>query len=345
MMAEEHASQNAAPALPPGWEDAADRLFRIASADGNAVAWICPEIGGNTVAYAVRAGGRWAQLLDIAPPATLTETPSRFGLPILFPFPGHMRHRRYQWNGREIEVPPTFPGTDAVTHGFAHVRPWRLVRQAPARVTCELRTPGDLDAAQAASYPFAVRLTVDVTFGAEATDELVVTLIAVNEGDAPAPVAFGLHPYFGEDLLGADRTLVHVDLPGASERVRTGEPAPYMTGERTPAPANPVSIVPLGQTMATGRTGFGRRDYTARIIDLPAIDGRTGWTVELAMYVLRAARPELDLAGAAEPQARLRLNAGGPPGRAGRPGARRDAGSGLPHPAGPAGVQSVTMRS
>ncbi|MGE3913395.1 MAG: aldose 1-epimerase [Chloroflexota bacterium] len=282
-MTDQTSTPDAAPALPPGWKDAADKLYRIVSGDGEAVAWVCPEIGGNTVAYAVNVGEEWIQLLDIAPPATLRETPSRYGLPVLFPFPGHMRNRRYQWAGREIEVPPTFAGTDAVTHGFAHVRPWRLVEQTPSRVVCELRTPGDLADDQAASYPFTIRLTQTIELDTQGTGELLVTLTAVNEGDALAPVAFGLHPYFGAGILGADRTRVHVELPGKSERVRTGEPTPFMTSERAPAPANPVSIVPLGQTMATGRTDFRFEGDTARIIDLAPINGQSGWTVDLEM--------------------------------------------------------------
>lgn len=281
MMSDHTDSQSDLPELPASWENDADKLFRIVSADGKAVAWLCPEIGGNTVAYAIKVGERWVQILDVATPAQLAEAPSRFGLPILFPFPGHMRNRCYQWNGQTIEVPPTFPGIDAVTHGFAHVRPWRLTRNAPAGATCELFTPDDLDEAQAASYPFKVRITNDVDMGEHG--ELLVRQIAVNEGDEPAPVAFGLHPYFGEDIVGADRTQVHVDLPGGSERVRTGEPAPYMTGDRSPAPANPVSIVPLGQTMATGRTDFKEGGDTAIIRDLPPIDGRSGWTVDFLM--------------------------------------------------------------
>ena len=42
----------------PGWENAAERLYRITSVSGNSVAWVCPEIGGNTVAYAVQVGDR-----------------------------------------------------------------------------------------------------------------------------------------------------------------------------------------------------------------------------------------------------------------------------------------------
>src|SRR4051794_32338641 len=80
----------AAPTVPPGWEGASERLYRIEAPNRRSVAWICPEIGGNTVAYAVQAGDEWRQVLHVVPPAQLREAPSRYGLPILFPFPGHM---------------------------------------------------------------------------------------------------------------------------------------------------------------------------------------------------------------------------------------------------------------
>src|SRR5262245_11147683 len=88
------------PVRPPGWEDAAERLYTISSDDGSAVAWLCPEIGGGTVGYAVRVGARWVQILDVPPsPSEFRAVPSRYGLPILFPFPGNMRNGRYQWAG------------------------------------------------------------------------------------------------------------------------------------------------------------------------------------------------------------------------------------------------------
>lgn len=280
-MSDDTTSHDALPALPPTWENEGHRLFRFTSPNGKAVAWLCPEIGGDTIAYAVKVGEEWVHILAIGTPAEVSDAPSRYGLPLLFPFPGHMRNRRYQWNGQTIEVPPTVPGIDAVTHGFAHVRPWRLTRHADNGASAEFRTPDDIDAEQAASYPFTVRLTQDLDLSEEG--DLLVRLTAVNEGAEPAPVAFGLHPYFGEGVLGPDRTQVHVDLPGASARVRTGERAPYMTGEREPAPPNPVSIVAMGETIATGRTDFKEGGDTAVIRDLRPIDGRSGWTVDVFM--------------------------------------------------------------
>src|SRR5690242_12455971 len=93
-----------APSIPPGWAGATERLHRIQSSDGRAVAWLCPEIGGNTVAYAVYAGDRWVQVFDVGGPIELRQTPSRYGLPVLFPFPGGMRGGKYHWAGREHVV-------------------------------------------------------------------------------------------------------------------------------------------------------------------------------------------------------------------------------------------------
>jgi aldose 1-epimerase len=275
---------SAAPTVPPGWEAIADAqmLHRIEAPGGRGVAWVCPEIGGNTVAYAVDVGGEWVQVLAVAPPDVLREFPSRYGFPILFPFPGGMRNGRYQWAGQEHVVPPTYPGSDVVIHGFAHVRPWRMVRESERRVVCELRTPDDLDAAQAASYPFEVRVLLAVSID---DDGLSVHLAAYNEGDVPAPLAMGLHPYIGEGVLGPDRSVVRVELPGRSERGRFTQPGGGLTGERRPAPTEPVAIVPLGQTMLASRTDLptGRTGTTARVLGLPSIGGREGWTVDLWM--------------------------------------------------------------
>jgi len=276
-----------APHTPPGWEHAAERLYTIRSQDGGSIAWICPEIGGNAVGYAVQVGGRWVQVLDVPPsPAELRAVPSRYGLPILFPFPGGMRGGTYQWAGREHVVPPTYPdgsdpqGSTIVIHGFAHIRPWRFVEQTDDGIVLEFRTPDALDPARAASYPFTVSLRHRITLGA---DRLTSELTAENQGTESAPLAFGLHPYFGEDVLGADRTRVRVELPGASQRARgTGRPA-QMTGETEPAPAGPVSIVPLGETMIASRTDFPPAPAVARVVGLPGPDGRAGWMIELSM--------------------------------------------------------------
>jgi len=290
MMSNHAARQTPPPARPPGWENAAEQLYTITSPDGGAVAWICPEIGGNAIAYAVRVDGMWVQVLDIAPsPAVLRDVPSRYGLPILFPFPGGMRGGKYRWGGREYTVPPTYPtgsdpdGANIVIHGFAHIRPWRFVEQSGDRIVCEFVTPDALDESRKPGYPFRVRLTHEISLSA---DGLRSVLVAENQGPETAPLAFGLHPYFGAGVLGPDRSKIRVELPGRSARAREAvEPGrpPAMTGRREPAPADPIAIVPQGERMGVSRTDFPPATAVARITGLPPIDGREGWTVTLSL--------------------------------------------------------------
>jgi aldose 1-epimerase len=286
-MTDQHTSLTPAPPIPPGWENAAERLYTITAKDGRSVAWICPEIGGNAIAYTVRPASTWIQIFDVGSPAALRDTPSRYGLPVLFPFPGGMRNGRYTWAGREYVVPPTYPtgsdpdGANIVIHGFAHIRPWRFVEQNADWIVLEFRTPDALDPDRAASYPFTVSLKHEIQIG---PDGLTSVLTAENQGPEAAPLAFGLHPYFGAGVLGADRTQVKVELPGRSVRERSTGTPPQMTGERKPAPEGPVSIVPLGDRMIASRTDFPPAPAVARVVNLVRIDGRSGWTVELAMY-------------------------------------------------------------
>ena len=131
-------------------------------------------------------------------------------------------------------------------HGFAHIRPWRFVEQDEDRIVLEFRTPDALDPARAASYPFTVSLRHEITLG---SDGLTSVLTAENQGSESAPLAFGLHPYFGADVLGPDRSQVKVELPGSSARARNPSGGPGMSGEREPAPPG------LDLDRAAGRDG------------------------------------------------------------------------------------------
>jgi len=96
------------PRTPPGWEADEGRLLRFADPSGAAIAWFAPEFGGNCIGYAVRRAGGWAQIIHVAGPQVLRESPTRFGIPILFPFPGHVRGSRYTpGQGPSVDSRPT----------------------------------------------------------------------------------------------------------------------------------------------------------------------------------------------------------------------------------------------
>jgi aldose 1-epimerase len=259
MTVDQH-SQSDPPVLPPGWERSADMLIRIANPT-NAVAWVCPELGANVVAFAVRTDDGWRHVLHQDGPDALRERPSRFGLPILFPFPGHMAGGRYRWRGVEYAMPMLNPSAPSYTHGFAHQRPWRVTRQDESSLTAVLDTRTDLEPDQRAGYPFDLTLTLEVALAADA---LSVTLVAENVGQDEAPVGIGLHPYFDPAFFGVDRTELAVRLPGRRRRALTASP-PVPTGTSEPvAPGTTIRPVPLGQTMLVAQTDFDET-RTARV--------------------------------------------------------------------------------
>jgi aldose 1-epimerase len=242
-----------APRTPPGWEGAEARLLRFADNGGGAVAWLAPEFGANCIGYAVHRPGGWAHILHSEGPQALREAPTRFGLPILFPFPGHVREARYRWAGVEHALPPNVPGRRHYVHGFAQFHHWEVERAGPDGLVAEFSAPTDLPDRASAGYPFAVRLrlALRLTNGA-----LTVRIEATNDGAERAPVGLGLHPYFAPGPLGGDRAAVRAHLPGRTEHVLV-EAIP--SGERRPALEADVPIPPTGRTLLVARTDLGER--------------------------------------------------------------------------------------
>ncbi len=226
-------------------------MLRLTDPGGAAIAWLAPEFGANCIGYAVRRAGGWAQILHAAGPQTLRESPTRFGLPILFPFPGHVRGSRYHWAGVEHQLPPNSLDGRGYVHGFAQFHPWRVERDGPAGLLAEFSTVTDLPDRAAAGYPFAIRLRLALHL---AQGALTVRLTATNEGDEAAPVGLGLHPYFALDALGGDRTAVRAAIPGRSEHLLDG---PIPTGARRAAADGPVALPPVGQSLLRARTDLG----------------------------------------------------------------------------------------
>ena len=217
------------------------------------------------VAFAIRTADGWRHVLHQDGPAEVRERPSRFGLPILFPFPGHMVGGRYRWRGVEYVMPMLNPSAPSFTHGFAHMRPWRVTRQDESSLTAVLDTRSDLEPAQRAGYPFDLTLTLDVAL---AGDALTVTLVAENVGQEDAPVGIGLHPYFDPAFFGVDRTALGVTLPGRRRREMTAGP-PIPSGASEPVtPGVGIQPVLLGQTMLVAQTDFdevaNRPDHVRR---------------------------------------------------------------------------------
>jgi aldose 1-epimerase len=105
---------------------------------------------------------------------------------VLLPWPNRVRHGRWAWQGRDLQLDIRSTDQPHALHGLVAWQSWVALEQAADRTTVGLTLeprPG---------YPFRLAAAVDYTL---APDRLTVTVRVRNAGSEPAPVAVGMHPY------------------------------------------------------------------------------------------------------------------------------------------------------
>jgi aldose 1-epimerase len=127
----------------------------------------------------------------------------------LVPWPNRVQDGKWTWQGSPQQLALTEPEQHNAIHGLVRWMSWSVVAREDASVTVACRSypqPG---------YPFTIEVSNAWSL---ADDGISVTTTIRNEGDAPAPVAAGFHPYItvGGSIDGALLT-----LPGAT-RLLTG---------------------------------------------------------------------------------------------------------------------------
>jgi aldose 1-epimerase len=156
-------------------------------AAGNLVLDLCPALGGSITGLRWHhpAGG-WIDLLRPTDTAAIArrdiEGVSCFPLT---PYSNRLRNRRFEFEGREIVLPPDASGPHA-QHGHGWRRAWQMVTATPDSATLRLTHAAD-------AWPFDYVIEQRFQLGVTGLD---VTLMARNDSDRAMPFGFGLHPYF-----------------------------------------------------------------------------------------------------------------------------------------------------
>jgi aldose 1-epimerase len=163
--------------------------------------------GAAALAVDLRGGGMrrltvgdW-DVLDGYPAGAVTE-----GWPgaVLVPWPNRVRHGRWTWHDRELQLDLHSPEEPHAMHGLVAWQPWSVLEESAGQVTVGTAVephPG---------YPFRLAAAVDYALTA---GRLAVTLRVRNVGTAAAPVGLGMHPYLhvgaNEDggIAGAELTV------------------------------------------------------------------------------------------------------------------------------------------
>jgi len=192
---------------------------------------------------------------------------------VLIPFPGRVAGGHYEFNGQAYQMKKNDSEGPNAIHGFLRQTAWEIVSQNPDWVM--FRTQFAADAHE--GYPFA--LTVRVTYHLD-DNGLACAFDIINNGDTPAPVSAGFHPYFtaGTTLIDLDTLTLPYEsyleyanmLPTGKVLPVAGSPYDFRTGG------------PVGDTVFNACFLAPTRDDDglSRIrLSAPASDGNTGRTV------------------------------------------------------------------
>ena len=174
--------------------------------------------GPNHVVLDPRRGGRlssWmvdGEELLLGPPDD-SDSSIHWGCFVMAPWPGRLAGGRFEWQGREIQLPRTH-GRHAI-HGLTWNRAWELVEASAATATLSIELPRD-------QWPMGGRVHQVASVSPSG-----IRLEATIEADDAMPAAIGWHPWFlrrGEPRLRVDADryqLTEAMVPtGATARVR-----------------------------------------------------------------------------------------------------------------------------
>lgn len=193
-------------------ERAGHRLIVLADGAGTE-AILAPSLGFACIGLRVSTrDGVWSVLAEPPDGTALVGQTTRYGIPILFPWPNRIRNGQFKFAGATHQVPVDARSPHA-NHGLARRRPW-IIDNLDARddgATC--RASVTIGSGPDDPWPFPVRLTVTYRL---AGTRLTLFAEARNAGRDLMPIGFGIHPWFTLPLgPGGSRDRCEIRVPAA----------------------------------------------------------------------------------------------------------------------------------
>lgn len=174
-------------------------IFELTDKQSGATAKVAPALGFNLFSLQLPVAGRLLPVL-VEPKSMedLKAGPSRYGNPILFPFPNRIDHGQFTWNGKAYET-PAGNGAHAI-HGYAHKAAWRVLKTTTDEQQASISAGFQLSKDAPEHLPhWPTDAAIEVTYTLK-TDRLVVSARVSNPGTAPLPWGLGYHTYFNLPL-------------------------------------------------------------------------------------------------------------------------------------------------
>jgi aldose 1-epimerase len=148
---------------------------------GDFVADIRPGTGGSVWGFCWSDG---VAILREAPDDGYDDARGGACFPLV-PYSNRVRDGRFAFDGQDVVLAPTIPGTDTVAHGAGWRTAWAVVEQSPAHVLLRQEFV-------ASDWPWSYCAEQRVTVEA---DGLSIGLTLTNLSSTTMPAGLGLHPY------------------------------------------------------------------------------------------------------------------------------------------------------
>lgn len=173
------------------------QIYSLTDSESGARARIFPDHGANCLELALPTSDDRKSVMIINDTPfieNLKSQPSRFGIPILFPWPSSICDDTFRFEDRTIHL--TNPGEPKLRlHGFVHFRPWRVTRSTAdddsAALTCAITSAESGPVAQRFPSEYDLQCTWRLT-----PRGLTMEMQVTNTGQENMPFGLGLHPYF-----------------------------------------------------------------------------------------------------------------------------------------------------
>jgi aldose 1-epimerase len=204
-------------AMPGGRFSVADAQFLgqqaviLSDSAAGTEAVLVPALGFACVAFRVQTEiGSWSVLAEPPDADSLATRTSRFGIPIMYPWPNRIRDGVFRFGGQSYQMPLAPNGPHAI-HGVTRGRPWTVQQSGGDASGAFCRASVAIGAEPDDVWPFPSRLTVEYRLEGR---ELYVLANAENTGGGQMPMGFGIHPWFGMPLgPGGSKQTLEVRAP------------------------------------------------------------------------------------------------------------------------------------
>lgn len=196
---------------------------------------ISPTLGWNLFELHLPVNGKPTPILMQPPsPDDLKASPSRYGNPILFPFPNRIRQGQFQWQGKAYNTPVNNGGN--AIHGFALKSAWRVTQKLAdkqfAQATAQWRL--SIDSPEHLSH-WPADAQIEITYRLD-RQSLKASAKISNPDSRPLPWGLGYHTYFQLPFSqSGSLALTKIVIP-ASQRWQLRDFLP--SGAKEPLPAN-----------------------------------------------------------------------------------------------------------